>query len=179
MKKLSLILFMSFFSFISINLKAQFTQQQAINLVLNQILDQELNKIDVYISQAPVSNQTTISLWDNTSVNLLYANNWICFVDDWPFANWAHQCRYIIIDAASGNYQIQNKKFYPFDLETSYTSISQLPRPIITSLPPQPDIVTNKAEPNANLYAIIINGYPDTRIRKEIVYDILRDEGII
>lgn len=167
MKNLSLILFMSFFSFISINLKAQFTQQQAINLVLNQILDQELNKVDVYISQAPVSNQTTISLWDNTSVNLVYANNWICFVDDWPFANWAHQCRYIIIDAASGNYQIQNKKFYPFDLETSYTSISQMPRPTITNLPSQPDIITNKAEPNANLYAIIINGDSDTRFQND------------
>jgi len=126
MKKQILYLFIGILSLLTQVLFAQFTKQQATNLVLNQILVNELDHLDVYMSNTTISNQSVITLMNNTTVNPVYSNNWICFVDDLPFAGWAHTCRYIIIDAATGTYQIQNRKFFPTDWDTNYSSISMM-----------------------------------------------------
>ena len=82
MKKQILILLIGIFSLLSMQLNAQFTKQQAINLVLNQILANELDHVDVYMSNTTISNQSVITLMNTSTVNPVYNNNWICFVDD-------------------------------------------------------------------------------------------------
>lgn len=106
MKTIRITFLIAMIGFFITPLQAQYTKQQAIDLVLNNILSNELNQVDVYMLDITKSNQNNILLGDRTTINLPYSNNWVCFVDDNPFANWAHSCRYILIDEASGNYQI-------------------------------------------------------------------------
>ena len=161
MKKQRIIFLLIFLAIFQNQIIAQFSKQQAIDLVLNQILINELGTINVYISDNTKSKQNDIQLGDKTSVNLPYSNNWICFVDDIPYANWAHACRYILIDAATGSYQIVNKKFFPPDLNTAYNSIALMPQPTPIDLPINPNSVFNGTDPNPNLYAVIICGARD------------------
>ncbi len=81
---------------------AQFTSQQATNLVLNQVLSAELDQVDVYMVDVAKSGQNTILLGNNETVAMPYSSNWVYFVDDRPFANWAHPCRFIFVDEATG-----------------------------------------------------------------------------
>lgn len=138
---------------------SQFSRNQAIDLVLNQILDIETETIDVYSSYNVVSS-SNITLWDNQTINCSYSENWLFFIDDIPPAKWYHPCRYIFVDKSTGNYTIVNKKIYPKDIETDYELIHQIPRP-----DPADELMVGSnssnqiIEPNPHYYAVIINGF--------------------
>jgi len=167
MKTLRIIFLIAIIGLLIIPVQAQYTKQQAINLVLNQMLNDDLDRVDVFLSASTKSNQESIALGNNTSVILPYTNNWVCFVDDMPFAKWVHSSRYIIIDAATGNYQIQNKRFFPPDWKTNYTTISERPRPTPIALPANEAIEITRASPNPNLFAVIILGSSDERFKND------------
>lgn len=141
---------------ITIPAYAQFTSQQAINLVLNQILSAELDQVDVYMIETVESDQDTIFLGNNDTIMLPYSSNWVFFVDDNPFANWAHNCRFIFVDEANGNYQIMNNDFFPEDWTISYSCISEMQRPTTEDLPININANIIGLDPNPNLYAVII-----------------------
>ena len=165
MKKLRVILLIITLGLFVIPLQAQFTKQQAIDLALNNILVDDLAYIDVFMVDEIQNNHLLLD--DNTSVNMPYTNNWICFVNDHPFANWVHSCRYILINADNGNYQIVDKRFFPPNWKTNYTAIWEMPRPETIDLPESPIIVINRAEPNPNLYAIIVMGVGNQRFKND------------
>ena len=158
MLKLRTFILMAIFCLYVFPSLAQLTSQEATDLVLNQVLSGELDQIDVFMLDETKSGQFTIFLENNETVELPYSSNWVYFVDDRPFANWAHPCRYIFVDEATGAYQIVNEDFFPVDWETAYTTISAMPRPTPVDLPLNPDAVIDGLDPNPNLYAVIING---------------------
>lgn len=90
-------------------LMAQFTSQQATNLVLNDVLSGELDQIDVFMIDEAQPGQSTIILQNNRTIDLPYSSNWVYFVDNKPFANWAHPCRFIFVNEATGVYHIIRK----------------------------------------------------------------------
>jgi hypothetical protein len=147
---------------------AQFTSQQATNLVLNQVLSAELDQVDVYMVDVAKSGQNTISLGNNETVDMPYSSNWVYFVDDRPFANWAHPCRYIFVNEATGAYQIVNSDFFPVDWKSVYTTMSEMVRPTPMDLPVNPNATINGLDPNPNLYAVIINGADQDRYWNDI-----------
>jgi hypothetical protein len=168
MTKLRFLLVTVIICFCVIPALAQYTSQQAINLVLSQVLATELEQVDVYMVDVAKAGQNTISLENNKIVDMPYASNWVFFVDDMPFANWAHPCRYIFVDEATGNYQIVNEDFFPVDWKTSYTSISEMDRPTPIDLPVNQNATINGLDPNPNLYAVIINGADQDRYWNDI-----------
>ena len=143
---------------------AQFTKEQATNLVLNQVLQGELVHIDVFMQDEPLDNTDTIVLRDGTTVLLPYASNWAYFVDDVPPGNWAHPCRFIFVNAADGSYQLVQENFFPMDWQTAYDTVSEMPRSQPLDLPTSSEETTYQLEPNPNLYAVIING-SETNVR--------------
>ena len=84
-----------------------------------------------------------------------------------PFAKWVHSSRYILIDAATGNYQIQNKRFFPPDWKTNFSVISERPRPTPIALPANEAVEITRASPNPNLFAVIIVGESDERFKND------------
>ncbi len=149
-------------------IQAQFTQQQATNLVLNQVLTNELDKVDVYMANTAKSGSATMALGNRKTINMPYAANWVYFIDDQPFANWAHPCRYIFVDEATGAYQVNNSDFFPVDWQSDYTMISECYKPTAVDMPVNPNANINGLPPNPNLYAVIINGADQYRYWNDI-----------
>lgn len=88
MKKL---LFLNFIFCICINSLqsyAQFSQQQATNLVLNQILSGELDQIDVYIFDDTLAVEDPVTLASGDNISLPYSSCWVYFVDEGGCMNW-------------------------------------------------------------------------------------------
>lgn len=92
---------------------AQFTRQQAIQKVLNEIVVADTGKINVYAGTVIKSNQDSIVLIFDTTLQCPYTYNWVFFIDDNPIAGWAHPCRYIFMDSLTGAYQIIEQNQYP------------------------------------------------------------------
>jgi hypothetical protein len=63
--------------------------------------------VDYWIYQYSklVSNIDTIWLWDGY-VNSPYKESVLLLIDDHPFANWTHPCRYIFVDKSKKMYKI-------------------------------------------------------------------------
>lgn len=74
---------------------AELTRNDAEDLVLNQILVDDIGKVDVYIANNVISAQEGLTLWNDEIITCPYYSNWTFFVDDIPVANWYYPCRYI------------------------------------------------------------------------------------
>ncbi len=153
----------------------QFTRQQAIDLILNDILSGELNKVDVY---SKIDSQSeSIFLIDNQEKTNTYSESWVFFVDNSPFASWYHDSRLVFISTIDGNYSIDEVDIYPKELSADYEVVSSAdrPEPIAmegTAYVPDPDKVVS----NYN-YALIIVSMDDYRnwYNTSLVYNVLKD----
>ena len=136
---------------------ADITKEEAKNFVLNQVLEDEVGKVDVYVSNNIISSQDGLQLLDKT-LSCPYASSWVFFIDDLIGAIWEHPCRYIFLNTEDGEYQIVNETIHP-DSFTDYELISYVERPTTgNDLVTNPDAVPLNRDPNEHLYAVIING---------------------
>jgi hypothetical protein len=115
------------FHFIS---KGQFTRQQALNLVLNQILVNDTGHIKVYSSYDSIPSGDSLILFDNRKISLPYPYNWVFMSDDVPLAYWNHPCRYVIVNTNNGDYTISNNDIFPLKLQTDFETILSFPNPL-------------------------------------------------
>lgn len=137
---------------------AQFSREQAVGYVLDQLLIDELDHINVYMAKETKSGQNGLSLGDATSISYPFISNWVFFIDDNPFAGWAHSCRYAFISSETGEVSTVYKDFFPDEYQSDFDLISSVPA--LESIPLDPD--TNNAIvpilPNPHLYAVFICG---------------------
>jgi len=145
------VLFVALFS--TTTIYAQFTRQQAIDLILNDVLTEELDNIDVYASFSSFTDDTP--LIDNDNATNPYAGSWVFYVNDSPFAAWYHPCRYIFVSGSSGDYTTVNKEIYPKYLSTDYeeVSLANRPEPVVMDGAPFVPVPEEDSEFN---YALII-----------------------
>ncbi len=139
---------------------AQFTRQQAIDKVLNEIVVADTGNINVYAAYSVKNYQDTISLNYDTILLCPYNYNWVFFVDDYPIANWNHACRYIFMDSLTGDFQIINENQYPecfnYADGDEYEMVSQVYSYPVAILPPNQDPPDYTTTANDNLYAVLI-----------------------
>jgi hypothetical protein len=153
--------FLTLFVTLSIftDLHAQFSRVDAIHLVMNDILLNEVGNINVYCCYDMKSGDEVLELPDFRTLSLSYSINWVFFVDDNPYAQWQHSCRYIFVDASSGGYNIINDRIPPVEIYSHFEKISQIEVP-----PPNPSIDQPSFPPpaisNNHLYAVLIIGTP-------------------
>ena len=118
---------MTFVLLMSTSIFAQFSRNDAIDLVLNTVLTDDIGNVDVYSSY---NNFTTdVELIDNDSPVNPYTESWVFFSDDNPFASWYHGSRIIYVSTTDGSYTISNVEIYPKGLQTDYEEISFVARP--------------------------------------------------
>ncbi|MDA3886378.1 MAG: hypothetical protein PF638_12360 [Candidatus Delongbacteria bacterium] len=91
------------------------TSTDAKDIVLNDILGDEIEKVNVYESDQILTSQNSVMLWNGETVSSQYENSWFYFVDDYPIAKWHHPCRLIFINEANGEYEIINKTIFPME----------------------------------------------------------------
>jgi hypothetical protein len=137
----------------------QLSKSDAVNIALNEILANKLEVVDAYISSAPVTMQKGLQVRLRT-VRCPYSFNWVIFIDDHPFANWDHPCRYVFINRDKKEYTIVNEVRPPERLE-DFEKINE------AKLPSRPTLNLRKggypaaimnAPPNPHYYAVIISG---------------------
>ena len=149
------------------SLHAQFSREDAIHLILNQILLRDIGNINVYASYDPKSGDDVVKLLYFDPIPCPYSSNWVFFVDDLPFAYWDHPCRYIFVDASNGQYSIiTDRHIYPQGLSTEYESVSTIPDYwSCTAYYTQPlPVQYTDTSTNPHLYAVIIIGLDDSII---------------
>lgn len=139
---------------------AQFTRQQAIDEVLNEIVVADTGNINVYSAYTLKSYNDSINLVFDTTLLCPYNYNWVFFVDDHPMAGWTHQCRYIFMDSITGNYQIADADQYPACFDnigcSEYEVVSQVYSYPVATLPPNQNGTYYTTTTNDNLYAVLI-----------------------
>lgn len=167
MTKLQFFLAMTFIAIFS-NVQAQITREEARDLILN-LLNNDLDRIDVFLSNEIYYDTSKIVLYDNSLIDLPYNSNWVIFVDDNPFANWHHSARFYFVDVQTGNYISSQKSIYPAYLSQDFEPISRMPRPTPNQISPSSNITSQPAAPvNSHLYAVIIIGAGEIRFWNDL-----------
>ncbi|MCD4729242.1 MAG: hypothetical protein K8R74_01485, partial [Bacteroidales bacterium] len=105
----------------------QFTRQQATDLVMNDIVNDDSDKVDVF---SKIDSETaSIFLIDNEELTNTYSESWVFFIDDSPFASWYHDSRLVYVSADNGDYSIETVSIYPKNMDSDYEEVSMADRP--------------------------------------------------
>ena len=94
----------------------EISRDLAWEIVKRKVLNNQLEKIDVYVYNNPIQANTIIhtesSLPDNYDQSPDYTS-WFFFIDDIPYGNWSHPCRYVYVNVVGGKYVIRQKDCMP------------------------------------------------------------------
>ena len=106
-----------------------FSQEMAWEIVKIGVLNNELNDIDVYVSKNTIQPNTTIETYSTPELSPDYIS-WLFFIDDVPFGNWGHPCRYVYVNVADGKYEIHEHSEPPIMYSVSNDYIPLVQKPI-------------------------------------------------
>ncbi|MCF8369039.1 MAG: hypothetical protein K9G76_08335 [Bacteroidales bacterium] len=175
MKQFKFLLFLLVAFFLATTTFAQFTRQQAIDLILNDVLSDDLNKIDIYASFNSFTDD--VELIDNDNATNPNADSWVFYVNDSPFAAWYHPCRYIFVSTSNGDYTTVSKEIYPKYLSTDYEVISTANRPDPIPMEGTAFIPTPEKVESSYNYALIICALDDIRniSNVSLIFNVLID----
>jgi len=145
---------------------AEINRTEASNLVLNAILKQENTKKDIYFYNKVFPNSMDSRLL-NTEIRSPFKKSWLFFVDDIPFADWLHPCRYIFVDVQTGKYKVIKNDTPPYGFDrynpdSPFEILSSAPRPPKRPMPSgnigKITALNKSASVNPNLYAVLVSG---------------------
>lgn len=138
--------------------KAQLNKTDADNLVLNTIVN-DTTKV-VYSMSEAVGRGTSVFTANGEEMRNPYDSAYVYFIDDNPYANWAHPCRYCFLDITSNNHILTINNMYPenfsvFELISVVYNTTHVPWT-------GPEYhTTNQIEPDNHLWAVLICSYSD------------------
>lgn len=79
--------------------------EQAYKSVVTEICHGNSTGLSIFASPEILDKGTVLETWRGPFLTLEHAQ-WFVFIDDYPGANWEHDCRYILIDPSSGKSQV-------------------------------------------------------------------------
>lgn len=133
-----------------------YTKKQADNMVLNTLLISDLESSDVYSLDTLISKNDTIWHFDGSFIKSPYNTAWAYFVDEYPFANWAHPCKYIFVDASDGLFQIVGSNYPSSNLY--FSPISLMARSVLPDISCEEMPLQQIETENPHLFAVLIGG---------------------
>ena len=134
------------------------TKQQADNMVLNTLLVSDLASSDVYCLDTLIGKSDTLWYFDGSFIHPPYNTSWVYFVDDCPYANWVHPCRYIFVNATNGNYQLVYSELPPENFNFTPLSLFSRPTPVPYDNGPIETPMAKTVQDNPHLFAVLICG---------------------
>lgn len=161
--KTNIILTILYLSFCCHITNAQITEHEAFNILENKVITKSLDSLEIFVTKTLLPNNTEVTSYSNTILKTT-EDSWMFFIDEQPFENWSHQCKYVFINS-SENFKVVEATMFPtypkmVDLEmiNSPSALYKKSEPIIpyqTSLSLQDEIQPRYI---ANKYALIISG---------------------
>jgi hypothetical protein len=148
-------------SVVMANATANISKEEAYDIVVQQGLNGTVEGKNIYVMSDPVPANSVIEVWFKDPIVLPDAEGWVFFIDDQPFANWEHDCRYAFVDAETGAYTEIAARMYPKSIEEMEELITvEVPDvPAVEGLVfPQPQKNGHWYAVNAKAYAVIISG---------------------
>lgn len=136
------------------------TRNNAWEIVKEQVLHNNYIDIDVYASDSLIKPSSVNAQACPSDMDSLYC--WFFFVDDFPRANWSHECRYVFI-SQDGRMYVYCANFPPRDIQLTCINRSKS----LADLPSNTHarLITNSSSPTCtfhgfatNDYAVIISG---------------------
>lgn len=106
--------------------KQLYSQSSELKILEKEVLTGQ-DGVDYWLYQysKTVSSSDTIKLWDK-KINSPFKESVLFFIDDAPFANWTHPCRYVFVDKNSkGTYKVLSETSPPTIFE-DYSLLSQI-----------------------------------------------------
>jgi hypothetical protein len=140
------------------NSNSAVTREAAYEIVLQQGLNGNAEGKIVLGTSNPVPPNTGIKTWKGT-VMLPNAEGWFFFIDDHPFANWEHPCRFVFVNIETGEYTEIPYRAPPLDME----GMEELAGMEVPQGRPAEQLTVPPANGhwyavNAKAYAVIISG---------------------
>lgn len=134
------------------------TQNAAWDIVKENIL-KELNGINVYASSSVLAPNKAIATWNGEEITPSY-ESWFFFIDDMPFCNWTHPCRYVYVDTREGKVTIMSKRHPPLNIEMKPLIQNTIKNTHRLSTFPKQNSHSRKQSGTRSLhqYAVIISG---------------------
>jgi len=106
--------------------KQLYSQSSELKILEKEVLTGQ-DGVDYWLYQysKTVSSSDTIKLWDR-KISSPFKESVLFFIDDAPFANWTHPCRYVFVDKNSkGTYKVLAETSPPTIFE-DYSLLSQI-----------------------------------------------------
>ncbi len=167
MKRIKNTLIFCFISFIIFPVNSQtdkLTRNTAYNLVLKNVLNSNINNINVLVAKNTCFKGDKIEKINKEIVSVPFQECWFFFIDDHPFANWSHPCRFVFVNIYTGDIKIVNEKNPPANLEDmDILKAVEVQINKANLFNPQnytTRMFTNNNDPSNN-YAVIISGGAD------------------
>lgn len=121
------LLFIFLLSLASLTIFAQYSREQAVNYVIEEIIGADsLNDHYLY------SRYEKMNIGDTLWCDALYEyflspfdTAWVFFSDDMPIAFWVHPCRFIFFDLANGNTHVINHNWPPLPFLSDWPAFIQ------------------------------------------------------
>ena len=143
------------------NLVTNISRDDAYGRVLANVLDGNTSGRWIYSNTLPVAPGTTIATWYGDIV-MPNSEGWLFFIDDMPFQSWAHQCRFVHVDANDGATTVMDAYGPPKDLNTWEMKASNvsIPQPAKLSILPMQGLTLNlpPCTDKSKCYAVLISG---------------------
>jgi len=147
------------FSILSTALTAQVSKEQADDIVQRYIEIEINNYYWLYFNENIADNNGATTLFNWKKEPISDDNScFVYFIDEHPYANWAHPCRYLLVNKNSGQLHVIKTKTPPEKLGT-WEMITPLP-----NIPNGAKFDFSQINPNLqpgntqNSYAVIISG---------------------
>ncbi|MBQ9230193.1 MAG: hypothetical protein IJ190_03320 [Prevotella sp.] len=101
------------------------SQNQAWERVKMSVLNNQLDNINVYVSKNTIQPNTIVETYGEEDKSPNY-ESWLFFIDDIPYGNWGHPCRYVYVNIVGGNYEVHDNSMPPKSLG-NYITLVEMP----------------------------------------------------
>lgn len=136
-----------------------FSYNQAETLILQMYSDTIYDTYQIYSCNEVINaNEYIFSLFD--TITMAESDSYLFFVDEVPYGNWAHSCKYILVNSSNGSItnisadMHPNLEDYTIIKETSIDYNSVIMSPNFSKYPQESKACDN----NESQYAVIIGG---------------------
>ena len=156
MKKFIIIITLCFYF---IHLQSQVTPEQARNMVLTEYSSEIYSEYNIYQFSKIIPAGTKIQTVFDDTINVEHTA-YLFFIDKKPYANWQHECIYLLLSERDSSISHVESQSPPKGLYSNYNLVKEtdLSAPIKNIANMSNSLNTTSCSNNINKYAIIING---------------------